>query len=411
MTNDKLLQVYEHQSIKIKESVNGVVFSQAMWEALAAYHEQHKGKYYRLTYKGVQFKQYVGIIQIGRWTIEILPKIDKSLESTYTWQQVLIRMLRYCRLIKTETAGVGSVRLTPHTILDLFFHQFLKDVQELVNRGLLKEYIPTEQNNRQLKGQLMMPKHLRYNLGHPERFYTKQHTFEEAHLFNQLLYEALKVLQQLQLSSALQALLQEIMAIFPPLPAYQWQERDFDVIVQHPNYRLYQSTIELTRLILLNFSADIRYGRHPLFALLFDMNILFEEYIFQQLQKQVSKTLKISRQRSIPFWRRKSIRPDLVLTYDHEKYIIDTKWKIISTTPPTPSVEDLRQVYVYCQYFKAKKGILLFPTTKASFSAVAQPFLDAAKDTSCQLLFVNVLTQQGYLNPFVGQDILDEIQM
>lgn len=348
----------------------------------------------------------MGILQVGPLTIEILPKIDKTIESTATWQKVLINMLQYCRLLQPETAGIGRVTWTSSAILDLFLYQFLEEVKAFLQKGLIKEYIAKEKNNHQLKGQLLMPKHLRHNLSHPARFYTKQQLFEEAHLLNQIISEALKVLQQLNLSTALQASLQEVIAHFPPLPAYQWQAQDFEILLQDPTYRSYQSTIELARLILLNFSADIRYGSHHLFALLFDMNVLFEEYIFRQLQQQVGKTLQISRQRSIPFWRRRNIRPDIVVNYQQEKYIIDTKWKILLPHSPSPTIEDLKQLYIYCRYFKATKGILLFPTSKATHNTTAQPFLDETKDISCQLVLVNIIDKQGKLKQGLGKELL-----
>lgn len=404
-TTTQLLQVYEHQSIQIREIVNGVVFTKSMWEALAYYHEKHQGKYYQLTHKGIKFKQYVGIIQIGAVVIEILPKIDQKIETTSTWQKVLIEMLQYCQLLKTETFGVGQVQLASHTILELFFGLFLEEIEQILQQGLLREYLPKEQNNHQLKGQLVLPKHLRYNLGKPELFYTRQQVFEEAHLLNQVFYEALKILQQLHLPARLQVKLTTIQAQFPSLPAYQWKEQDFDLLLHQPAYRAYHTTIELARLILLNFSADIRYGKHLLFALLFDMNVLFEEYIFRQLQQLASKTLQISRQRSVPFWRRRNIRPDIVLDYHQEQYIIDTKWKVLPTG--SPSMEDLKQLYIYCRYFKASKGILLYPIATAPKITPPLPFLDEAKDIDCQLLFITVLKEDGGLKQGIGSEILD----
>jgi len=229
-----LLQVYEHQTIRIKEMVNGEVFTKSMWEALAYYHEKHQGKYYRLTYKGIQFKQYVGIIQIGNLVIEILPKIDRQIESTVTWQRVLIELLQYCQLLKIDTVGVGQVQTTPHAILDLFFNQYLEELKKIIQAGLLRKYIPKEQNNYQLKGQLILPKHLRYNYGKPERFYTKQQSFEEAHLLNQLMYEALKVLKSMPLSSSLQSKVAQVYRQFPVLPSYQFNSQDFEKLLHHP---------------------------------------------------------------------------------------------------------------------------------------------------------------------------------
>jgi len=163
----------------------------------------------------------------------------------------------------------------------------------------------------------------------------------------------------------------------------------------------------IPRLILLNFSADIRYGKYQLFALLFDMNVLFEEYVFQQLKRSAGSIVKISRQRSIPFWRRRTIRPDIVLEINQKKYIIDTKWKVLPNS--SPSIEDLKQLYIYCRYFKSNKGILLYPLATNQKTTMPLPYLDEDKDIDCQLVFVNILNKEGQLEKGIGEEILEQI--
>ena len=402
--NNYLIQVFEHQTLRIGEVINGVPFTKELAKALAIYHQQHGGKYYQLQYKGVKFKQYVGIIQIGKWSIEILPKIDQSTTTHPNhWQKVLIEMLQYCQLLKIESAGLGSVQLTNTTILVIYFELFLLQVQRLLKTGLPRQYVSQTTNSKHLKGRLDLPKHLRNNQFHPERFYIRHQTLTEEHLFNQILQEALKVLAQVFLPAPLKSLLTKIMATFPKLPPYQWEKQDFDRLFQNKSYQPYHQTIELAQLILLNFSSDIRYGKHQLIALLFDMNLLFEEYIYAQLKKIASPTLLIKRQTSIPFWQRRSIRPDILIEIEGEKIVLDTKWKVLDND--RPSIEDLKQMYIYCRYFKAQKGMLLFPTANPTNKTTTQPFLDEAKNIHCQILLLNVLNKAGQLKENIGEEI------
>ena len=398
------IQVFEHQTLRIGEVINGIPFTKELAKALAIYHQQHNGKYYQLQYKGVKFKQYVGIIQIGKWSIEILPKIDQSTTTPpHQWQKVLIEMLQYCQLLKIESAGFGSVQLTNTTILDIYFESFLLQIQRLLKAGLPRQYLSQTTNSKQLKGRLDLPNHLRKNQFHPERFYIRHQTLTEEHLLNQILYEALKVLAQVFLPSHLRTLLTKIMAAFPNLPPYQWTKQDFDRLFQNKSYQPYHQTIELAQLILLNFSSDIRYGKHQLIALLFDMNLLFEEYIYIQLKRIASPRLLIKRQTSIPFWQRRSIRPDIIVEIEGKKIVLDTKWKVLDNG--RPSIEDLKQMYIYCRYFKAQRGILLFPTAQPTNKTTTQPFLDEAKNIHCQILLLNVLDKVGQLKENIGEEL------
>jgi len=409
MSSTTAIQVYEHQTIRIGDFVHGIVFTKALYQKLAIYHEQHQGKYYQLLYKGVKFTQYVGVIQIGRCTIEILPKIDRLLEEQPNkWQRVLLDMLDTCQFIKLDTHGFGQVQLRSNAILTTYFRLFLSEVKALTKKGIPRKYAPKEGNNKFLKGQLVLPKHLRHNLHRPEQFYTRYQAFQEHHLLTQVLHEALKVLRQLYLPPQLQLLLTQVKIAFPCPPSYQWTPRDFEQLLQNPKYRSYNRLIELARLILMNFSSDIRYGQHQLLAILFDMNVLFEEYIFQQLKNTSGIPIKISRQRSIPFWQRRSIRPDIIIEMNGTKTVLDTKWKVLKSG--SPSMEDLKQMYIYCRYFKAKKGVLIFPSASLEMGQPkATPFLDESSEIDCQIQFINVINKDGELKRKLGKEILQKI--
>ena len=404
-----IIQVFEHQTLRVGDLINGVCFDEAAFKAMALYQEKQKVKYFSLVYNGVKFSHYVGIIQIGKLTLEILPKADNNdVGNPAKWQKVLIAMLSYCQLIKIETLGIGQVQLNSNHILDIYFSRFLNQVHQLLVKGLPKTYLSKEENLKVLKGRLNLPMQLRKNLLHPERFYVQYTTFSHQHLFNQVLRAALIVLSKVQLNPALKLQLQQILRGFPRLPTYTVIPRDFDQLFQIKKYQAHRELLEISRLILLNFSPDIRSGRHHLFALLFDMNKLFEEYIFRRLKLLENDTLKVQRQTAKPFWQRRMIRPDLLLQIGDKKYILDTKWKMLNNH--APSMEDLKQLYIYCQYFNAEQGVLIYPNVHQLENKKAIPFQPTEKEghlTKGQILFSNVLEETGVLNHKIGPDILD----
>ena len=102
-TPPNTIQVFEYQTIRVGEEINGVVLEELTYKALALYQEKKATKYFSLVYNGIKFSHYVGVIQIGSLTLEILPKADKSRQGdTYKWKSILIEMLRACKLITTE---------------------------------------------------------------------------------------------------------------------------------------------------------------------------------------------------------------------------------------------------------------------------------------------------------------------
>ena len=142
---------------------------------------------------------------------------------------------------------------------------------------------------------------------------------------------------------------------------------------------------------------------------MFDMNLLFEEYIYQKLKQLQNKELIVKRQVYQSFWKRRSIKPDILLDYKGQRYVLDTKWK--SLPKAQPSIADLKQVFIYCQYFDAPKSLLIYPKVKDFENTLAEPYHPYGKTKEtyyCQLHFAEII-HKGLLNKDIGQQILDSL--
>ena len=123
------------------------------------------------------------------------------------------------------------------------------------------------------------------------------------------------------------------------------------------------------KMIILNYSPDIRSGQENMLTLLFDINKLWEEYVYRMLLRTKDKNITVSFQNKQAFWEGRTIRPDLVLSKKDENsvdeiFVIDTKWKVLDANSPKPSDNDLKQMYAYNLYWNAKRSMLLYPNSK-----------------------------------------------
>jgi 5-methylcytosine-specific restriction enzyme subunit McrC len=159
----------------------------------------------------------------------------------------------------------------------------------------------------------------------------------------------------------------------------------------------------------LNYAPNIKSGSEQMLALLFDMNSLWEEYILIRLkQATADNEFKVYGQNSKGFWKNISIRPDIVLEkgegVEKQTFIIDTKWKNIDYVEP--STHDLRQMYVYNDYWVSKKAMLLYPSndTVEIYDEVKNKFI--GKHHTCSIGKISIFDETNKLDVKIGEKIL-----
>ncbi|CCF80961.1 5-methylcytosine restriction system specificity protein McrC [Helicobacter bizzozeronii] len=219
-----------------------------IWEALQDFADQEKNRcFLKFENKNtLRTQNYVGLLQVRGFCLEILPKVyegdstaqhdpscqnslcefdsiefqeqvmefveqlkgesaeQKSLESPPCRichaKQVLYNCLATLKGVpfkKIQSAYLGSANLS---LLDIFVCMFLEECQQLIKRGLKRDYLRTTKNRTLLKGKLEIVKHLKHNLIHKERFYTTSNEYSLDVPPNRLIKATLKYFKTLVLS-------------------------------------------------------------------------------------------------------------------------------------------------------------------------------------------------------------------
>jgi 5-methylcytosine-specific restriction enzyme subunit McrC len=360
--SNKHITVFEHESLRLDRGENRL--SPNLLEALQSFYGEKGVPYYSLIHHGVKFNEYVGVIQIGRTTIEVLPKTDQYNDEN-KWRNILISMLHTVGVFNIYAPSHSDLQLQANSILDLYFELFVNELEYLIRRGLVKKYRNTESNCISLKGSIHFAKHINHNLVHQERFYVKHSTYDKYHDIHAILYKALKLLKTINTNIRIDSRIGSLLLDFPELYDIKITEALFDNIFLDRKTEPYKNALEIARLILLNYHPDIRNGDDNVLALMFDMNNLWEQFVYVSLRKSKSKDTSIVAQNTKKFWKPETgsnsiIKPDIVLNKDKENCIVlDTKWKNLNGHNPSP--EDIRQMFVYMKYYKARKVALVYP--------------------------------------------------
>lgn len=371
----KKITVFEHQILKLHHKIDGVEFDAPQLKALQGFYGNNGVPYFKLVHNGVKFNEYVGVLQVGDLTIEVLPKADKN-ENKSQWQKMLIGMLRVAGIFDIQAPSTSNLNVQSNSILDLYFALFLQEVEYLLHRGLVKKYRKTTSNTTALKGNIQFAQHLQKNLVHQEQFYVRHTIYDVQHPIHQILYKALLLLQNINTNAALQSKIGALLLNFPEQADLKVTETTFEKITYNRKTESYRQALAIARLLLLNYHPDVNKGRNHVLALLFDMNLLWERFVYASLRKEFRKEhpdFTIKAQTFKYFWKpaggyRSKIIPDIVIKNlkQNSCFVLDTKWKNLNGHHPSP--EDLRQLYVYQKYYKANKVALIYPGAEQSIS-------------------------------------------
>jgi 5-methylcytosine-specific restriction enzyme subunit McrC len=283
---------------------------------------------------------------------------------------------------------------------------------------LAKQYRKKEGNVTALKGSIQFAKHIQQNLTHQERFYVRHTTYDVEHKLHFILYKTLRLLKQINTNAELHSRIGVLLLHFPEMPDIKVSEATFDTLVFNRKTQPYKKAIGIAKLLLLQYHPDVITGRHNVLALMFDMNVLWEKFVFVSLRKYKPAHITVSAQTSKSFWRSfdtgqySTMRPDIVIKSSTGCVVLDTKWKNINGS--SPSSGDLRQMYVYHKYYKATRVALVYPGTATQEPVVSGKFEkidDFENENICSVITLNTNDQTAGQKPISvwQKDISDEI--
>ncbi|MCX2718756.1 McrC family protein [Lentiprolixibacter aurantiacus] len=410
------ISVFEHQRLYVGDKG----FTDSHLEKLLALNDQYQTNFFQPIPRGVKFNQYVGVIQIDGLSIEINPKADKN-DKDGKWRGKLLKMLSFCNQLKATPFGPGLVEKQNLNLLYVYFEIYLNELDRLIRLGLVKQYRKETSNTKALKGKLDFAGNIRYNLIHKERFYTTHQVYDANHLLHQILLKALQIVSFFSKGSYLFDQCKRISLNFPISDPLEINSKHLTKVVLNRKTKEYEYALELAKLIISNSSPDIETGEERILSILFDMNKLWEEFVGLQLRKVcLEKGIGIQTHQKKNFWNNKYLEPDIILSKGNDTYVIDTKWKLPLET--SVSNNDLKQIYSYCRFWKAKKGLLLYPgdeTLSEEFANYNNKDYIEGRDKQmqrmqhqCKIGFVSVIdTDSNKLSMDIGQKVIELLEI
>jgi len=321
-------------------------------------------------HKYLQAQNYVGVIQTRSGvTIEILPKIAKVHDYDVS-KNILIKMLKTLKKSPFKNFNMANLKASNMPLLEIFITMFLSELEKLIRKGIKSDYIDKEENLKYLKGKLKFNDHVKQNYIHKEKFYVQYQEFTRDRIENRLIKTVLEYLYKKSKSNSNLKRIREFLFVFDEIKVSHQVKVDFTKIQLNRQMKDYELVLQWAKIFLLSHSFSPYKGKEVAFALLFDMNLLFESYVGHLLRKHDFDVSLQDREHHLAYLNshegKFQLKPDFVIRHDDEVIIADTKWKLLSEEKSHQGVSqaDMYQLYAYGNKYNSpqcKNMYLIYP--------------------------------------------------
>lgn len=323
-------------------------------------------------------KNFVGLIQTkSGFCLEILPKIFdrekddkfKDKEEEKKSKDLLIKMLKTLKNSPFKHTQMANLQVKKNfPLLEIFANMFLDELDIIIKSGIKNNYVAISENRYFLKGKLLFNEHLKQNLIHKERFYTNADEFIADIPENRIIVSTLNLLFGLNFCVKTKARLTNAKFVFSDISESKNLDSDFVKCKNSRYFSRYEVVLAWCRVFLKKESFTQYSGSDKAFALLFDMNLLFESLVghcFKKFNAEWDIKLQ-NRQKYLLCDDDKQnlfqMKPDIWAMKGSDKNVIlDTKWKIIKDIKKDISQSDLYQIFAYTEKYKSQKNVLIYP--------------------------------------------------
>ena len=352
-------------------------------------------RFIEVKYKGVftftpdkiRASHWVAAISFGPYRFRVIPKLlkeDSNGEDRKVMSKNLTHMLSYTHRLNIKDSEIDRFGDGADDFLEIYYQIYTQRLSKLLGNNPPRRYHTKEENLGYKRGRIDVIKNMRLNLSRPERLFCRYDEFGQNNIVSQVLkYANTLVLKNSRNPSTVQKA-GRIGKMMVHIDEKIFDRHKIKAIKLNRNNEAFSDVFNLAKMFIAATSFDMGRGRTSIPGLVFDMNKLFEEYLYELIRRN-KKDLNLKEvefQGSQPLitgyrevgdqeWkgRNKYSYNDIVLTFKTDKIlIIDTKYKILENISSVDS-GDIYQALAYKTIAEKKdtKVLLLYPEEKEAY--------------------------------------------
>ena len=360
-----------------------------------------------------------------------IPLVENNIEAEKIRFLEILQNIDY---FKEKIFSNSKIEIIDTSILELFIHLFIEEVEKIVKKGLIYKYVDKNENLNVFKGKLDINSHIKYNFSHKERFFMKFDEFSVNSLENIIIKLTIQKLKKVSINPKNKENLNKIGHYFENVTILENSIENLKYLTFDRMNDYYKNAIQWSKIFLDNQSSSIfsaNNGEIP--SILFPMETIFENYIANKLvniiqEKSYCELLFKIQDSSCSIFSSISlnntkidnnilrIRPDIVIKNKNTKeiFILDTKWKVLNKLDDKfkISTEDIYQMLAYVKTYNdrnknnytCKKAYLIYPATnmRENTFSVKDKLIFKTDDFELNIYFVDLSSDENTENSLIN---------
>ena len=296
----------------------------------------------------------------------------------------------------------GSVAADKDSLVEVLIDAFLCRLDSYVKTGLLRSYEKVEKNIDLVKGRILFNKQFNHFALSPTKFYCRFSRYMQDNPLNQFFKTCLLEMKSVSRNRENRQAIARCLAFFEDITELPVAKAVATSIAFNSTNAIAEEPYNYGALFLKHYSTTLNSGITSVNVLLFDMNKLFELFVFKVARQafghriQYQSTGHYLVENNATKKRYVNLRPDLMLKLESGKsVVIDTKWKIPSSFAKE---NDVYQMNAYSSSLpQIQKVYLLYPESPYAKSIEGEySFKDASGDI--RALGIRTVNLAGCLN-------------
>lgn len=320
----------------------------------------------KVTHNGIETTSWVGVIKYKNTHFQILPKLICNNGDKENILKNLIFMLSYTKKLDIKTSNEARLSTAKNPFIEILIREYAKSLFECLKRLTPKKYVREENNLNYLRGKIKFSENIRNNSSNRAKFYCEYDEFSENNILNQLFLFVSTCLYNISNDSYNKKALKFIINYYSDIQLVRFDKFKAEKIKLYRNQELFKKPFNLAKMFIEKTSVDLSKNKFENITLIWDMNKLFEEFVFEIMKKHEAEFgCKLTAQRGKKLLvgdtnkKRNTFVDILIEKNDGEKIILDTKYKKFASSDDFSNA-DVFQVSTYCLLHNTNHAILLY---------------------------------------------------